>query len=278
MKIIGRTSKIAWPHLIVDDSYSKPYSNWLTTVFEQGKRKVLNKFSDQLNEDESFKPGVNRLYNNGKMVNHISYYVPYPEHCSSRWAKIIDDMFCQSYDINNISTTEYISHCYGSFLQLNIIPPGFKYGWHLDATYKLVSGVTYWDPHNKGGNGTILKSGKNQVEIDWKHNRSIWFSRSKPGLEYNDPLISKELLDRVYTDSDYPFYENCNKNLSWHKYTNTTNRFRYSINMFVISQQNMMGLMGNNDELPFDNKSHVQKTPFGEWLIWNIPDQYKEHK
>ena len=150
MKIVGRNSNIAWPHLVVDDTYSPEFSSWLTSKFDAGRRKVLDKFSDMLNEDESFKPGVDRLYHGSEVVNHISYYVPYPEHCSARWAKIIDDMFCQSYDMGNITRDEYLSHSYGSFLQLNIIPPGFKYGWHLDAAYKLVSSVTYWDPINKG--------------------------------------------------------------------------------------------------------------------------------
>ena len=274
MKVIGRNSNIAWPHLVVDDTYSKPFSEWLTRVFDQGRKIVLTKFSDQLNEDESFKPGFDKLYENvDSPVNHISYYIPYPEHTSWRWSKIIDDMFCQSYDAGNITREEYLSHCYGSFLQLNIIPPGFKYGWHLDAPYKLVSSVTYWDPKNKGGDGTVLKSGKKHVKISWKHNRSIWFSRSKTNSEYEDPLISKDLLHKIYTDDDYPFYENCDENLTWHKYVNTSNRFRYSINMFVINQQNMMGLLGQNQDLPFENKSRVQSTEFGKWLIWNIPDQ-----
>ena len=51
MKIVGRNSNIAWPHLVVDDTYSPEFSSWLTSKFDAGRRKVLDKFSDMLNED-----------------------------------------------------------------------------------------------------------------------------------------------------------------------------------------------------------------------------------
>jgi hypothetical protein len=283
LKKIGRHHKIMWPHQVTDNTWDDHWEKYLNKTFEAGKKKVIEGFPKQLNEDGSFKPGHTELRGkrgavNGEVIeefedlpiNHISFYVPFCAPAEGRWSEVIDDLFCHAWDIGSISETEYMSSCYMSFIQLNIIPSGFSYGWHLDATYKYISSVTYW---GEDGEGTILKSNHNQAQIEWKHNRAFWFVRSPLGMELKDPLLSKELLNKVYEDDTYPFHEPCNEQLTWHKYVNTKSAFRYSVNMFMINQTDALGLMGLDDHLPGDINPRPKPVSFGEWLIWNIPDQ-----
>ena len=60
---------------------------------------------------------------------------------------------------------------YFCFLEMNIYPK-LNYGWHVDIDYKAFTGVAYI---GETGTGTTLKSGDNELDVNWKHNRGLLF-------------------------------------------------------------------------------------------------------
>lgn len=74
------------------------------------------------------------------------------------------------------------------YSDFNIIETGKDYTFpiHRDHVNKLLSGVVYLTPEKN--TGTIIyenKEGKNPNEIEWKKNRSLFFSRTEKGSWHN---------------------------------------------------------------------------------------------
>lgn len=74
------------------------------------------------------------------------------------------------------------------YSDFNLIETGKDYTFpiHRDHINKLLSGVVYLTPEKN--TGTIIyenKEGKNPNEIEWKKNRSLFFSRTEKGSWHN---------------------------------------------------------------------------------------------
>ena len=93
--------------------------------------------------------------------------------------------------------------------ELCVISPHYSYKWHCDVDRKGFTGVVYW---GKDGDGTVLKSGETCMQVNWKHNRGLWFSNHHPKMDTKDPLRP------------------------WHMYKNTRNKPRYTVNINFTPQ------------------------------------------
>ena len=55
----------------------------------------------------------------------------------------------------------------------------YKYPIHVDAHSKLLSGVIYLKPEKNTGTRLYEENKKNFIDLEWKPNRALFFSRSK---------------------------------------------------------------------------------------------------
>lgn len=76
--------------------------------------------------------------------------------------------------------------------------PKYFYNIHKDHPTKAFSIVVYLHPES--GNGTILRGSKEDVVVKWRPNRAVVFENSTHGFHY---------------------------------YTNTTDKYRYSLNIYI---------------------------------------------
>jgi hypothetical protein len=93
--------------------------------------------------------------------------------------------------------------------------PNKDYHYHCDVTRKQATGVCYW---NKGKNGTRIKSGGTEVDIQYKFNRAFWFCNVKGDMWDQDRGIMK------------------NPDIPWHTYFNHTDGPRYTVNINYTPQ------------------------------------------
>jgi hypothetical protein len=85
-----------------------------------------------------------------------------------------------------------------------------------------MTGVCYW---GEGEDGTIIKSGNRLAEIGFKHNRCLWFSNTHEKLWQED----KDKLS--------------NEVMPWHRYRNTTNNPRYTVNINYTPQSSVQSFL-----------------------------------
>lgn len=142
-----------WNHLVIDDFYDN-------NKYIQATKEILsyiksNKFSDKqviikttdLNFDKVFP----------KTLDYIK-------------SNIIDESVLQLFP----AYREYSS--LSSYSEINICFGDFSYPIHDEATYKVLSAVTYLFP--KTGKGTLIYDNNKSFikEIEWKPNRTLIFA------------------------------------------------------------------------------------------------------
>tara|TARA_B100002019_G_C21138992_1_gene532172 strand:+ start:51 stop:866 length:816 start_codon:yes stop_codon:yes gene_type:complete len=204
---------IKWPHRVVDNFFSEEELSWVRNTFEDGLKDLQKRYP------KFFKNGKMLPYDDiaiafekyhggmpGKIINGFSCFIPFWD--SGRIANPVNQVWREAIDLyehknnHNIKRKDYFT-----FLELNIYPAGLDYGWHMDTEYKSFTGVVYIGDE---GQGTILKSGENQVTIKWKDNRGLLFMNCD-----KDRRMKKDEHDELST---------------WHKYSNTTDEIRYAVN------------------------------------------------
>jgi hypothetical protein len=108
----------------------------------------------------------------------------------------------------------------------------FKSSFHDDTPDKILSGVIYLHPTRNAG--TIFsdnKNGKNQISIDWKINKAVFFSRHerKTWHAYQGDGISDRiaLVYNLYTNNLKKVFQIEKKNFY-------LGNFRYKINPYLF--------------------------------------------
>lgn len=172
------------------------------------------------------------MFNGNFSTNGFSCFVPFWN--TERYIDVIYDLWEEALDIydykrnNNIKRKDFFS-----FLELNIYPPGLEYHWHTDVDYKSFSGVCYI---GEEGNGTTLKSGSNEIDVVWKHNRGIFF------VNCDEKRRALNIGKDVYT--------------SHHKYVNKTNKPRFAVNFNMIHPDNIGQTMSKMHSRKFEKLFH----------------------
>lgn len=85
--------------------------------------------------------------------------------------------------------------------------PGYVYSPHRDHKDKLISIVVYLDPED--GDGTVLRTNNQDVVVKWRQNRAVVFENAKHGN---------------------------------HWYRNTTNKYRYSLNIYITKEPGLFNV------------------------------------
>ena len=235
-KVLKNSSLISWPHRIIDNFFSEKELQWVEGQFEYGLKELRKKYWPCFNKDgnmyeidklqsESHK---HRILTPNTATNGFSLFVPFWD--TERYIEVIDDIWKESLELypwernNDIRRRDYFC-----FLELNMYPPKVEYNWHVDINYKTFTGVIYI---GETGNGTTLKSGSNEIDIVWKHNRGLMFMncdkerrRKVKGLRYNGRL------------------DKADKYTTLHRYSNKSDNIRYAVNMNIVHINNIAGMV-----------------------------------
>tara|TARA_R100001463_G_scaffold5933_1_gene19886 strand:+ start:219 stop:932 length:714 start_codon:yes stop_codon:yes gene_type:complete len=187
---------IEWPHMITENTFDKKTSIEIDKAFEDWEN----------NRHISKKPSE-RWANNIVSYTSIMFF---PD--CSRWKDCVSELWKE-----NKYSPEYNKNSkdYLVVLELSILKDNREYPFHVDVQRKQMTGVCYW---GKGQDGTIIKSGNQMAEIAFKHNRCLWFSNTSEEM-WREDVEKKE-----------------NKIMPWHRYRNTSNKPRYTVNINYTPQ------------------------------------------
>ena len=251
---------IKWPHRIVDNFFDDYDLAWVKESFELGYKDLQNRFPDyfvdgKLKQYEEIK----HSYNEDLLLTGFSAYVAFFP--TGRVSTPIDDIWRESvklYPYKKNKSPERKD--FFSYLELNIYPPGLKYGRHLDVSYKSFTGVIYI---GETGQGTTLMSGDKTMQVQWKDNRSVLFMNCD-----DDRRLKRDETDELS---------------SWHRYENKSDDFRYAVNFNMAHPQDMasmMSLFNHRDKTLFHPKkvSRTEKPTFGPILVNYKPIPIEEKR
>ena len=182
---------IEWPHAITEDTISGD---------------LYKEIEDAFN---SWEPG-------DKVSDEIVGYsalIFFPD--VSKWNGVVNSIWNQTQDSPsyNRNAKDYLV-----VLELSIQRPGKSYEYHIDVDRKQFTGVCYW----QGENGTVLKSGNNEIEIKFKHNRCLWFSNVRPEMWGEDV---QNMINPI---------------MPWHRYYNNSKDYRYTVNINYTPQKEVV--------------------------------------
>tara|TARA_Y100000592_G_scaffold51359_1_gene81219 strand:+ start:970 stop:1830 length:861 start_codon:yes stop_codon:yes gene_type:complete len=252
LKVRKGSDLIAWPHRIVDNFFSTKELSWLEGQFEYGLKELKKKYWPLFDEDENMLGGdelqeqahKHRIITPTTATNGFSCFVPFWS--TERYIEVIDDIWREASKLykwnrnNDIRRKDYFS-----FLELNIYPPHLNYGWHVDIDYKTFTGVIYI---GETGDGTTLKSSRNELDVIWKHNRGLFFMN-----------CDKERRMIVKQKRQDGLLDECDKYTSLHRYQNKGDDVRYAVNMNIVHIDNIgqminKGIIGP-DTIDFSHKT-----------------------
>tara|TARA_R100000908_G_C3715677_1_gene120509 strand:+ start:46 stop:747 length:702 start_codon:yes stop_codon:yes gene_type:complete len=218
---------IKWPHMVTENTFD-----------EKTSVEIDNAFADwENNKHISMK--LNERWTN----NIVSYtgMMFFPD--CSRWKDSVSELWKE-----NKYSPEYNKNAkdYLVVLELSILKDNRDYSFHIDVQRKQMTGVCYW---RQGQDGTIIKSGNQLAEIAFKHNRCLWFSNT---------------YERMWKE-DRGKLEN--EIMPWHRYRNTSDKPRYTVNINYTPQPCVESFLNNKN------------TQFSYWLknkkpLW-IPMQFE---
>jgi len=211
--------------------------SWLEGQFQYGLDELRKKYWPLFDKDGNMLSGAklqdeahkHRIITPTTATNGFSLFVPFWS--TERYIKVIDDIWKEASEIypwsrnNDIRRKDYFC-----FLELNIYPPKLNYGWHVDIDYKTFTGVIYIGDK---GQGTTLKSNRNELDVVWKHNRGLFFMN-----------CDKERRTNVRQKRAENKLDDCDKYTSIHKYQNLGDDVRYAVNMNIVHIDNIGQIIG----------------------------------
>ena len=223
---------IEWPHRIVDNFFSQEELSWIEGQFEYGLKELRKKYWPLFDKDGNMLPGPelqdeahkHRILTPRTATNGFSLFVPFWS--TERYIEVIDDIWREASELypwqrnNDIRRKDYFC-----FLEMNIYPPKLNYGWHVDIDYKAFTGVIYI---GENGQGTTLKSHRNELDVKWKNNRGLFFMNCDKKRRM---IVKENRLDNKLDE--------CDKYTTLHKYQNHSNNVRYAINMNLVHIDNI---------------------------------------
>jgi len=235
-KVIKSSPLISWPHRIINNFFSEKELQWVEGYFEYGLKELRKKYWPLFDKDGNMLPGLklqeeahkHRIITPNTATNGFSVFVPFWS--TERYIEVIDDIWKEASKIypwernNDIRRKDYFC-----FLELNIYPPQLDYNFHVDITYKTFTGVVYI---GKGGNGTTLKSSRNELDVVWKHNRGLLFMNC-------DKKRRQEVTEMRFDGR----LDDAGKYTPLHKYQNNTDNVRFAVNMNVVHINNIGGMI-----------------------------------
>ena len=147
------------------------------------KYKVFDNFLT--NEDFQAVTNLNlgEISNTGKRVFHNRIYKNGNIESSCINKEIIkrmhEEYFPQALNVlEELSPKKIDLYEYSEF-HIVITGKDYKYPIHVDAHSKLLSGVIYLKPEKNNGPRLYEENKKNFIDLEWKPNRALFFSRSK---------------------------------------------------------------------------------------------------
>tara|TARA_B100001094_G_scaffold198754_1_gene192827 strand:+ start:1156 stop:2025 length:870 start_codon:yes stop_codon:yes gene_type:complete len=248
---------IAWPHRVVDNFFSEKELQWVEGYFEYGLKELRKKYWPLFDKDGNMLPSLklqeeahkHRIITPSTATNGFSVFVPFWS--TERYIEVIDDIWKEASKIypwernNDIRRKDYFC-----FLELNIYPPQLDYNYHVDIKYKTLTSVVYI---GKDGDGTTLKSNRNELDVVWKHNRGLVFMN----CDKERRQIVKEIRYAGRLDD-------ADKYTSLHKYQNKTDNVRFAVNMNVVHINNIGSMLSKG---VLDKKSlNFRTSSIGEIL------------
>tara|TARA_R100000152_G_C6773325_1_gene200585 strand:+ start:935 stop:1720 length:786 start_codon:yes stop_codon:yes gene_type:complete len=203
MEVVKPLKKIKWTHRIIDGFFDHRQLYVIDELFQYGFQSLEDW---RLYSDGKLKPVKDWKSPDGKQFTGFAAFIPFTG--TERWAEHIQYVIANSPDRGweDLKRQDYFS-----FMELNIVGPGHEYIWHIDAEHKAVSITTYI---GERGDGTILRSGYNEEQVEWKHNRGLIFCSSSTNSDGNP-------TDRPMDD----------ELMTWHKFRNTTSDLRCTVNI-----------------------------------------------
>ena len=188
---------IKWPHTLTENTFSDEYIKIINEAFADWE-KIKNPWED---------PRV------------TSYSSIYWQPDCSRWKEEVEDLFNRS---KNSPDWNKSAKDYTVVLELSVMGPNKDYHYHCDVTRKQATGVCYW---NQGKDGTRIKSGGTEVDIQYKFNRAFWFCNVTGDMWDKDRKVMK------------------NPDIPWHTYFNHTDGPRYTVNINYTPQSRIHGFI-----------------------------------
>jgi len=249
LKLIVKPSSplIKWPHRVMDNFFTEDELTWIERQFAYGLKEVKKKYWPLFDENGNMLPDnilsskarEHRMLTPTTATNGFSCFVPFWS--TERYIEVINDIWEEASEVypwqrnNDIRRKDYFC-----FLELNMYPPGLNYNWHCDINYKSFTGVVYIGEH---GDGTILKSGSNELGVNWKHNRGLFFMNCDKNRR--NEFKNGDVLTSV------------------HRYINTTNKVRYAVNFNLTHIDNIGQLIDKGVICDESLKTihHVQAKP-----------------
>ena len=148
---------------IVDDFFDKDDLDLiLSAITEEEKKQVA---------DEEIKIYPNRVFKNDIKTSLFS---------ETNLKYLNDKYHSKCIEILKILSPEKVNLYDYSEFDLNLTGKNYKFPIHSDTPNKLLSCVVYLEPLKN--NGTFLyadKKGNGKIEIEWKKNRALFFSRKE---------------------------------------------------------------------------------------------------
>ena len=162
------------------------------------KYKVFDNFL--INEDfqEVSKLNLGEISDNGKRVFHNRIYKngKIESSCISKETikRMHDKYFSKALNVlEELSPKKVNLYEYSEF-HIVLAGKDYIYPIHVDAHSKLLSGVIYLNPKKNTGTRLYEENKKNFIDLEWKSNRALFFSRSKNSFHsYKSNGISKRI-------------------------------------------------------------------------------------
>ena len=209
MKVVKPLKNIKWTHRIIDGFFDHQQLYQIDDIFQYGFQSLEEW---RMYHDGKLKDVKDWKSVDGKQFTGFTAFVPFTG--TDRWSEHIHWVIANSQDRgwDDLKRQDYFA-----FMELNIVGPGHEYMWHIDAEHKAFSITVYI---GENGDGTTLRSGENIEQVKWKHNRALMFCSSSTDVDGNP--TTRPMEDELMT---------------WHKYQNTTNELRCTVNINLMKPE-----------------------------------------
>ena len=146
------------------------------------KYRIIDDFLSKNDLDIVSNLKLGKIENKGKRVFHNRIYKNGVIESSCLSKEIIKSMHNRYFPkainlLKEFSEKKIELYEYSDF-HIVITGKDYNYPIHVDAHNKLLSGVVYLKPNNNLGTRLYEENKKDFVDLEWKSNRSLFFSRS----------------------------------------------------------------------------------------------------